>query len=235
MQGSTRRGKWWIAIGIVAALVGAVLGFEELSTNSPCIGVPKSAISLEVRPIYCFAYRYEPPPRRPKSLPACGRSFVLSRSNVGVQREPGAPGGWAIQNVPADWHFLHIPSTVGQRAITETPALLDGPQAEERYVVGPVLMSGDAIASAVADQGSGGQWEVELVLTTRGSREFDQASKSYFHRYLAFVVDGKVVSAPLIEPSASTWTTFDGMISVPSLTHHLACSVAIGLSANAHR
>ena len=51
-------------------------------------------------------------------------------------------------------------------------------------------------------------------LTSKGSSQWDSVSKKDFHEYMAVELDGIVQSAPLIQPTESTWTSFLGQASL---------------------
>lgn len=72
-----------------------------------------------------------------------------------------------------------------------------------RYVLGPVLLDGTIIRSAQAHfQPITGQWMVFFVTTADGSVKFDQLAEAYYHRLIAIVLDGDVVSAPEINATS---------------------------------
>ena len=80
----------------------------------------------------------------------------------------------------------------------------------ERYVLGPAQMTGHSIASATATQDQTGQWVVDYTLTGPGSSLWDKVAEENFHQLLGIELDGVVYSAPIIQPTQSTFTSFDG-------------------------
>jgi len=68
------------------------------------------------------------------------------------------------------------------------------------------------VASATQDQL--GQWVVDLLSTKSGSKRFDRITRQSFHEFLVIVVHGTVVSAPIVQPNQSVWTSFSDMIEV---------------------
>jgi preprotein translocase subunit SecD len=69
-------------------------------------------------------------------------------------------------------------------------------------------MSSSSIAVASAPQDQLGHWVVDLLLTKSWSKLFDRITRQSFHELLAIVVNGTVVSAPIVQPSQSGWTSF---------------------------
>jgi preprotein translocase subunit SecD len=66
------------------------------------------------------------------------------------------------------------------------------------------------VHSAVAQQSTIGQWVVNYTLTKTGSPLWDSVAEKNFHGLLAIELDGVVQSAPLIQPSQASFTSFDG-------------------------
>ena len=80
-----------------------------------------------------------------------------------------------------------------------------------RYVLGPEEMTGSSIGSAVAQQNQTGQWEVNYSLKgSAGSQLWDKVAEENFHLELGIELDGVVQSAPLIQPTQNSFTSFDG-------------------------
>ena len=77
-----------------------------------------------------------------------------------------------------------------------------------KYVLGPVELTGDVITDAVSQQqsiqgggGTTGMWEVAITMNKQGAKEFGKVSTRLFGKQeplnqFAFVLDGKVISAP---------------------------------------
>jgi preprotein translocase subunit SecD len=92
-------------------------------------------------------------------------------------------------------------------------------------------MTGHSIGSAIAQQDQTGAWVVNYTLTKTGSPLWDSVAEKNFHTYLGIELDGVVQSAPLIQPSQSTFTSFDGTgeISGGNMTEADAKSLAIAM------
>jgi hypothetical protein len=92
---------------------------------------------------------------------------------------------------------------------SERTVLLSGSgPTSQRYVLGPSQMSGSAIARARASRDQTGQWVVKYTTTSDGAAVWNSVAKNAFHSLLAVEVDGVVISAPLIEPSQLSFTSF---------------------------
>jgi preprotein translocase subunit SecD len=86
-----------------------------------------------------------------------------------------------------------------------------GAQQYARFVLGKASLDASAIASASAlFDNSIDAWAVTYTLTPSGSRAWDQVAEANFHQYVALDLDGLVMSAPLIQPNQSSFTSFDG-------------------------
>ena len=78
-------------------------------------------------------------------------------------------------------------------------------------MLGPTQMTGRAIGSAQATQDQTGQWVVDYTLAgAAGSALWDKVAQANFHQFLGIELDGKVYSAPIIQPTQSTFSSFDG-------------------------
>jgi preprotein translocase subunit SecD len=99
-----------------------------------------------------------------------------------------------------------------------------------RYELGPAGLTGSALSSATAALGSTGDWVVDFTLTSKGSPKWNALAKANFHKQIAIVLDGNVVSAPEIQPSQSTFTSFNGRGEISgNFTHASADSLALVL------
>jgi preprotein translocase subunit SecD len=59
-----------------------------------------------------------------------------------------------------------------------------------------------------------GQWIINFDLNRRGSREWDMLTRARFHAQIAVVLNGRVISAPIVQPLQSSWTSFHGQVQV---------------------
>jgi preprotein translocase subunit SecD len=148
--------------------------------------------------------------------------------------------------LPTDPAYAATPVTCATEAERETPACsfealrdqtvvyLDQ-DGETKYTLGPVEITGDAIASATAVYNPGGTttvaqgWEIQFELTDEGADTFAEVTTRLQGRQLAIVVDGVVISAPTVQ-SAITGGT--GVIT-GSFTEARAKDLATQLNAGA--
>ena len=150
------------------------------------------------------------------ALPACSSTSELSATNLNVQPNSNTNQGYTSNtNIPADTQFATYPSTASSSDNKNATVLLPGTAAQgsTRYVLGPAGMTGTAVKSASA-QLNNGQWSVNLVLTGAGSTEWDNLAKQQFHAIIGIDLDGVVLSAPITQPTASAFTSFDGQVQI---------------------
>ena len=177
------------------------------------------------RPVLCFAYPQAVPkadknkvqPRGIETLPACTPSSQLSAANLNVTPN-SSPQGYSSNNVPPDTQYAAYPSTsVEKPDYARSTVLLPGiggacdGTAVVRCVLGPAQMTGRSIANATATQNQTGQWVVDYTLAgSAGSALWDKVAGENFHQLLGIELDGEVYSAPIIQPSQSGFTSFQG-------------------------
>jgi preprotein translocase subunit SecD len=174
------------------------------------------------RPVECWAYP-EGTPKNPKdklpttgteAIPACTAANELTAANLDVNSTTGQ----ATNNVPPDQQYEAYPSTsVDKPGYATSTVLLPGlsgacdGSSQVRCVLGPAQMTGRSIGSAQATQNQTGQWVVDYTLAgTAGSNLWDKVAAENFHQFLGIELDGKVYSAPIIQPSQATFSSFGG-------------------------
>jgi preprotein translocase subunit SecD len=146
------------------------------------------------------------------ALPTCAAASQLTAANLAVNTSTGN----ATQNPPVDSQFATYPSTPATSDAKDATVLLPGAtsaQGPTRYVLGPAGMTGTAVKSATA-QVNNGQWTVNLVLTSAGSAQWDALAKEQFHAIIGIDLDGKVISAPITQPTQASPTSFDGQVQI---------------------
>ena len=178
------------------------------------------------RPVLCFAYpqgvpksekNKHVPTRGFETIPACSPSSELTAANLNVTPD-SSPQGYHSNNVPPDTQYVPYPSTsVEKPGYPSSTVLLPGLAASgsanggERYVLGPSQMTGRSISSATATQNQTGQWVVDYTLAgAAGSALWDKVAQENFHQLLGIELDGVVYSAPIIQPTQTGFTSFDG-------------------------
>lgn len=148
---------------------------------------------------------------------SCGSTYQLSESNLGVTPNSNATNGYTSNNVGPDPQFNPYPSTSSSADKAADTVLLPGSRAAGteniRYLLGPAGLSGTAVKSANA-QLNNGQWSVNLNLTSAGSAQWDALAQKQFHAIIGIDLDGEVVSAPITQPTQTTFSSFDGQVSI---------------------
>jgi preprotein translocase subunit SecD len=145
-------------------------------------------------------------------LPSCPSANQLSVTNLGVKPASTATN-FHENSVPAYQALAAYPSTSPTHdAKTKTVLLpgINGAGSYNRYLLGPAQLTGHAVASAVAQQTQLGKWVVNYTLTSSGTPAWEKLAQQNFHKIVAIELDGVVYSAPIIQPSQSAFSSFDG-------------------------
>jgi len=88
-------------------------------------------------------------------------------------------------------------------------------EAGELYLLGPVGLDAQQVASVqVMSEPFAGGWAVTLTLTRTGSSQWDALAQEQFHAYIAIIFDGQVISAPLVQPTQSVFSSFRGIVQI---------------------
>jgi preprotein translocase subunit SecD len=236
-------------LGVSGAQVQTT-GANQISVSIPGVTNAQQVLNeigqtarMYFRPVECFAYpqtlpKHAPknyvPPRGVGTIPSCSSSYQLTESNLGVTPNNSAQG-YSSNNVPPDPQYEAYPSTSVQKPdYANSTVLLPGLSTTgsaaggERYVLGPSEMTGHAIGSASATQNQTGAWVVDYSLAgAANSQLWDSVAKENFHQLLGIELDGIVYSAPIIQPTQSGFTSFDGQGEISgSLTQQDAQNLA---------
>ena len=181
---------------------------------------------LTLRPVLCGAPELIPSSTSPAgasiaSLPSCGAAYRTTTDNLGVAPNPHSAEGFNVKSVPPDPAFGAIPSNIADGADTDSPTLLLPAVANAsrypRLVVGPAQLENPKFRSVDARfDPSSMLWLVEARLSSSDARRWDDTARADFHRYVAADLDGVVLSAPLIQPTQSSFASFDGMFQITS-------------------
>ena len=194
------------------------------------------------RPVECWAYPQGIPknskthvlPRGIGTIPSCTASSAITTSSLQVTPDSASSSGFTSQNVPPDQQYVAYPSTsVEKPGYATSPVLLPGiggacdGSSQIRCVLGPAEMTGRSIASAQATQDQTGAWVVQYSLTSTGSALWDKVAQQNFHLPLGIELDGDVYSAPIIQPTQATFSSFNGQGQISgSLTQQDADNLA---------
>jgi preprotein translocase subunit SecD len=183
------------------------------------------------RPVLC---QVAEPTKKAKtytgSVPSCASTYLWTESNLAVTPN-NTPNGFSSNNLAVDTAYSGVKTTKPTDDIAANNVilpLLGSPGT--RYLLGPSELTGQAIGKAVAQQNQVGAWVVNYTLTKKGSPEWDAVAKKNFHQALAIELDGVIQSAPLIQPTQSSFTSFAGTGEISgSFTEQSAKNLAIAM------
>jgi hypothetical protein len=202
---------------VVGVAVAFVAGGVSLPAAAAPQGGSRSRGVVYFRSVLCFAPRYDPTIADPGPLSAstCSAASRLNENNLGVGPDGNAATGFSVQNVPPDAALAGVPSTSAAKETGAATVLLPGfslPNSlgAARYVLGPAEMTSAAVAKASAHRNQTGAWVVDYTTTRRGSALWDKVAEENFHKFLGIDLNGKVVSTPIIQPTQSSFASFDG-------------------------
>lgn len=184
---------------------------ELTDAHSPLLASP----ALLVRPVLCLGGPYD----GSRALPAANVSTACIGTPYVLQ--PVTPDGNGYESTQSsDPALSQYPSTSPAQDSSDpnTVALL--PQAQQadsigflRYLVGPSQLALTAkVASAQVERDRFGGWVVNVQLSSSASAAWDEVASRYFHDMLGVDLDGQIVTAPIIEPSQSSYTSFNGQL-----------------------
>ena len=97
-------------------------------------------------------------------------------------------------------------------------------------------MTNTSIGSATASKDQTGQWVVDYTMKSAdASVRWDDVAQQNFHQMLGIDFDGTVVSAAVIQPTQSSFSSFDGRGQITgSLTRTQAVALARALGSHQH-
>jgi preprotein translocase subunit SecD len=219
------------ALGVSGAQVQTT-GKNQVSVSIPGVTDAQQVLNqigqtarMFFRPVLCFAYPEAKPKHAPANyvptrgngaVPPCTQQSQLTASALGVAPD-NSPNGFHSNNVPPDPQYVQTPSTsVLKPGYQNSTVLLPGlanscGQGGERCVLGPSQMTGHEISGATATQNQTGQWVVDYTLNgSAGSAKWDQVAQQNFHQLLGIELDGDVYSAPIIQPTQASFSSFQG-------------------------
>lgn len=203
---------------VAAALVGASV---ILGSGGP-VGASGGVPVVLFRPVLCVVPAYDKfvTTHQPDlSASSCGQSS-LNAASMDVTPSGQSPTGFTYQSPQPAIILEGERTTTAAHDSASKVVLLSGLPGSSmfsatpaskgvRYVLGPAVMSSRSIASATATR-TAGAWVVDWTTTAAGSALWNRVARDSFHRLLALDVGGVVVSAPIIEPTQSTYVSFKG-------------------------
>lgn len=223
-----------VALGVSLIVMAGREGRGPVKPVAPPLSaqpVATSNANFSVRPVLCYAPPFAPisgAAARTGPLPSCAPSLALTARNLHV-----TPNGYAgaISQTDTDSQFAAYSSTSPKHDIANSTVLLPGSSSSSptRYVLGPAGLTGSAIKSASA-QRTAGQWMVKIDLNGHGAAQWDNLSRAQFHAFIGIDVDGKVISAAIIQPTQASFSSFGGQMQiVGGLNRHQAEALAARL------
>ncbi|HXX91468.1 MAG TPA: protein translocase subunit SecD [Acidimicrobiales bacterium] len=171
---------------------------------------------LYFRPVLCLAGPYTGTTTLGNTgpLPQCGAQYQTTAANLNVQPNSAASAGYTSNNIGPDPQFSAFRATTPDGDLADRTVLLvsipSSGGASQRYVCGPAQLTGTSVASAQAVFLQSGEWAVEYTLTANGAARWDQVAQQNFHAMVAIDLDAQVQSAPIIQPTQSTFSSFQG-------------------------
>jgi hypothetical protein len=200
---------------VLGLAIGTLVGFCQLPSGAAEHSPEKTRDVVYFRSVLCYVPKYLPSERTTVKLTpsSCSPSTQLDSGNLGISPNDSEQG-FAVQNVSADAALAGVPSTSPAKETASATVLLPGISTSSgtgamRYLLGPAEMTSAAIARAsVAHEA--GMWVVNYTMTKRGAALWDKVSEENFHKVLGIDFDGSVVSAPIIQPSQYSFSSFDG-------------------------
>jgi hypothetical protein len=149
-------------------------------------------------------------------LPTGAASSELTASNLQVTPIGGTNNGYRSNGtISADPRFAIYPSTSSSGTAPAQDVRLAGAgtNVPTRYVLGPVGLDRSAVARAQAVT-TGGQWVIDLTRTPEGSARWDTLARQSFHAFTGAVINGLVVSAPIVQPTQTSFSSSDGHLQI---------------------
>ena len=212
------------AVVILVVALAATGPLRRTSGSTPAASSHHvgSHVEFSVRPVLCYA----PPVDADSSLhPAihssvppleCSAPYALTAAHLNVTPDSGGINGYTVtSDIGPDPDLAGVPSTAPSSDRPTRTVLLPGVsgQASSRYVLGPAGVVGADVRSASAVH-QYGQWVVLVELTPAGAKRLDQLAHAQFHAMTAIDLDGVVLSAPLQQPTQTSFSSFGGKLAI---------------------
>ena len=225
-----------LVVALAAALILAVALFTagalHRSSRQPTPVHRIGGDAFSMRPLLCFAARYQGSATdgtTAQVLPGCSSASSLTAAAIGIDISGSSGAGYSsnLAGIPADDSFAAFPSTPASLVLPTSTVLLNGTAGSgpDRYVLGPAGLTGGDVASASARQVDG-QWSVYLVLTPEDATRWDFLASQQFHALIGVVLNDRVVSAPITQPTQSSFTSFDGRLEISGSFSHAQATAA---------
>ncbi len=153
-----------------------------------------STAQLYIRPVQCYANLASTTQVYPVSVPvpSCRPQYQISTTN------------YSPNSATVDPQYDHFASTKAENDVRTATVIFPGASVGTRYVLGPALLTGRVVKSAVAELDQTGQWVVSCNLTAVGDKAWTAVAGKYYHLPVAIELDGVVQSAPVINSTFPT-------------------------------
>lgn len=228
------------ALVLAALIAGAVVLFSGSPAGSRAqrpaasAAVARSTNYVYFRPVLCAApgYSSDATPAPVATPPSCSPTSELSVSNLAVTPKNSALG-FSSNNVAPDNALAGVPSTSRSADAASNTVLLPVSHnalayGDPRFVLGPAEMTNSSVGSASAVRDQTGQWVVDYTMNSAGgAARWDLVAQQNFHQMLGIDFDGTVVSAPVIQPTQSSFSSFEGH---GAISGNLSRSQAVALA-----
>jgi hypothetical protein len=243
-----RRRRRWLISGITILFILVALGItlivmagrEGRGSVQPVAPAPRgqpvasSNANFSVRPVLCYTPPFAPTSGSGAStgpLPPCAPSSALTAGNLNITAS--GYNGYTFTTSPNDTDpkFAAYSSTSPKHDKANDTVLLPGSSSssQTRYVLGPAGLTGSAIRSASV-QRVNGQLVVNIDLNGHGATQLDNLSRAQFHAFIGIDLDGKVISAAIIQPTQGSFSSFGGQMQISDgLNRHQAEALAARL------
>ena len=194
-----------------------VVQVPGLSNRQQLLKTISQTAEMYFRPVLCEGPAYTAPKKGtkpPTTLPtACPAANQLTASALDVNTSTGDP-----QGTVDPWSGLasYPTTTAAQDDPSKTVLLTTSSQSGfdgERLLLGPAQVEGKEISSSSAVFNAP-NWVVDLNLNGEGSTAWDKLAQQQFHAYIAIDLDAQVISAPLTQPTQSSFSSFGGKVQI---------------------
>ncbi len=214
------------AVILVVALVTA--GLVHRSAKPPEHVTRGGQHSFSIRPVLCYAAPYDPSSAAstvpggaaaPGAPLVCPPADALTAANIADSPDPNGGAGYTsdLNSIGVDGALAGTRSTPANRDSAGATVILDGSpgSGQARYVLGPAGITGADVATATVGH-EAGLVTVTLHLTPAGSVRWDTLAHRQFHALVGVVIDGRVLSTPLLQPTLSSFVSFHGSVQLAS-------------------
>jgi len=230
-----------IVVSLMALLAGAVVAVLITLTSSGS-GTPRDAsrppsvagaglATVLIRPVQCFTLPVFPAPKKSGPLPSCADPLTARALDV----TPNASGqGYSSSTVGLDPALAGYPTSARDTPDRNVllaalwPWNVTNVAGKQKYLLGPseMRLSGANVGSVGVQKNRVGEWVVTIHLTSDAAATWDRVAQENFHQFLAIDMSGKVVSTSLVQPTRSSYMSFNGALQIPTDNAPTARAVA---------